>query len=133
MTAARKFSLPFSIQYQYVRARQLDGTYPGDRTTGTWPISRWRIAWGWGAPPEKAWPYNTSIWPPVEPPGMDILARKHLGVRYQRVRSLDECRYLLAFYSPLPVSIDITRNWFDPPKGRIPERRAGERTVTSHL
>jgi GNAT superfamily N-acetyltransferase len=132
MTTVKKFNLPSSRQYQYVRARQLEGTYPGDRMTGTWPITAWRVSWGWGGPPEKAWPYRTSIWPPPEPAQIDILARRNLGFRYQRVRSLYECKFVLAYHSPVAVSIDITRSWFDAPKGRIPERRHGEPTVASH-
>jgi Papain family cysteine protease len=132
MAVTKKSYSPASHQYEYVRARQLEGTYPGDRGTGVWPITAWRIRWGWGAPPEKAWPYQTSVWPPVEPAGIDSLARKNLGFRYQRVRSLSECKFVLAYHSPVDVSIGITRSWSDAPKGRIPERRPGEPTVAAH-
>ena len=89
--------------------------------------------WGWGFPPEKAWPRDTSgIWPPLEPAGIDALAHKHLGFRYQRVRSLYECKLVLAYHSPVPISIGLTKGWADPPRGRIPERRNGERTLGSH-
>jgi GNAT superfamily N-acetyltransferase len=122
-----------SRQYGYVRARQLEGTYPGDPATGVWPITAWRILWGWGSPPEQAWPYNSSVWPPSEPPGIDIIAHRNLGSRYQRVRSLDECKYVLAYHSPtVGVSIHITRGWRDAPKGRIPDLRRGEVAVTPH-
>ena len=115
-----------------MRARQLEGTYPGDRTTGVWPSTAWRVNWGWGLPPEKAWPYGTPRWPPSEPPQIDKVAHRHLGDRYQRVRSLTECKAVLAYYSPVGVSIDITKGWADPPGGRIPERRRGEPIVLSH-
>jgi GNAT superfamily N-acetyltransferase len=132
MAITKKLYSPSSSQYGFVRARQLEGTYPGDRWTGVWPITAWRIQWGWGAPPETAWPYKTLIWPPTEPAGIDILAHKNLGFRYQRIRSLYECKLVLAYHSPVGVSIDITSSWFDAPKGRIPERRCGEPTVASH-
>jgi len=116
-----------SVQYGFVRARQLEGTYPGDGKTGTWPITANRILWGWGAPPEKSWPYDTRRWPPTEPKGIDDLAHEHLGRRYQRARSLNECKLVLAFHSPIVgVSISITKSWYDPPKGIIPATRSGK-------
>ena len=127
----KTYPLP-SPHYGYVRARQLEGTYPGDRTTGTWPITAKRIGWGWGTPPEKAWPYNDSVWPPPEPAGIDVIANKNLGFRYQRVRSLDECKFVTAYYSPVLVSLDITRKWAEPPRGKIPEWSRKEPTVASH-
>jgi len=125
-------SLDFSRQYGFIRARQLEGTYPGDAKTGVWPITAWRVRWGWGSPPETAWPYNTSVWPPREPAGIDNLAHDHLGVRYQRLRSLAECKFVLANYSVVDVTVDITERWFDAPKGRIPEWRPGAPTVSAH-
>lgn len=123
----------FNRQYGFVRARQLEGTYPGDQRTGVWPITSWRIRWGWGMPPEKAWPYNRSVWPPPEPAGIDTIAHRNLGFRYQRVRSLDECKFVLAYYCPIVVSLDITRSWTAPPKGKIPEWHRGEPSVASHV
>lgn len=46
-----------SIHYGFVRARQLEGTFPGDKQTGVWPITGRRISYGWGQPPEESWPY----------------------------------------------------------------------------
>lgn len=124
--------IPYSPQYAFVRARQLEGTYPGDPKTGVWPITEARISWGWGAIPEEAWPFKTSDWPPAEPPGLDILARRNLGPRYQRVRSLYECKLVLAYHSPLLASIEITRAWFDAPRGRVPEESLKESSIGSH-
>jgi hypothetical protein len=132
MVIAKKSYSPPSRLYGFVRARQLEGTFPGDRGTGVWPITAWRIRWGWGEPPEEAWQYETSIWPPTEPIGIDVLAGKNLGLRYQRVRSLFECKLVLANYSPVVVSLDITKGWYNAPKGRIPDRRRGELTVGAH-
>jgi GNAT superfamily N-acetyltransferase len=132
MVKPKKSHLPFSRLYAYVRARQLEGTYPGDQSTGTWPITAWRIQWGWGNLPEKAWLHNASAWPPPEPVGIDTIAHDQPGFRYQRVRSLDECKFVMAFHSPVTVSIDITKSWAVPPKGRIPEWRREEPTAGSH-
>ena len=102
------------------------------RATGVWPITAWRVSWGWGRPPEEAWPYETSVWPPVEPVGIDILARTNLGLRYQRVRSLYECKLVLAYHSLPSVGMDITKAWLNPPGGRIPRLRRDEPTIGSH-
>ena len=52
---------PPSVRYGFVRARQLEGTFPGDKETGTWPITALRISYGWGMPPEEAWPYRGGL------------------------------------------------------------------------
>jgi GNAT superfamily N-acetyltransferase len=113
----------FSPQYNFVRARQLEGTFSGDRSTGTWPITGGRISYGWGAVPEEVWPYDTSVWPPIEPPGVDAVAKRYRGGRYQRVRTLEECKTVLGSqHHPLLVlvSLEITDRWFRAPGGRIP-------------
>jgi GNAT superfamily N-acetyltransferase len=116
----------FSLQYAFVRSRQLEGTFPGDPATGVWPITFHRISWGWGLPPEAAWPHERIdgqvVWPPRdEPLGIDALAHQNLGGLYQRVRSLYECKLVLAYHSPLSAVLDITDKWYDAPQGRIPE------------
>jgi GNAT superfamily N-acetyltransferase len=132
MAVIQKTRPPPSRLYGFVRARQLEGTYPGDRGTGVWPITACRIGWGWGSPPEKAWPYDWRIWPSKEPAGIEFLAHENLGVRYQRVRSLFECKLVLAYISPLNVSVDITKSWFNAPQGRIPDRSPGEPSIAAH-
>ena len=131
-TDQKPSSVDFGRLYGFVRARQLEGTYPGKAHTGTWPITAWRVRWGWGLPPERAWPNDSSAWPPREPAGIDSLAHDHLGVRYQRVRSLEECKFVLASYSPVGVSIGITEGWYAPSNGKIPEWRPGLSAVSTH-
>ena len=69
-----KVGIVFSPQYAYVRGRQLEGTFPGNRWTGIWVVTVMRIGHGWGSLPEQVWAYDTSIWPPVEPAGLDAIA-----------------------------------------------------------
>lgn len=100
-----------SAQYLFVRGRQLEGTFPGDAATGCWPITVNRIGRGWGVPPEDAWPYDVSIWPPREPQNIDAIAKRYPGGRYQRVRTLEECKAVIAIQrSPVMVSLDITED-----------------------
>jgi len=110
-----------SMRYGFVRGRQLDGTFPGDKQTGVWPITHYRIKYGWGAPPEEAWPYgDSSIWPPIEPSGIDDIARKFPGPPYKRVRTLEACAAILKMGEYPSVSLSISSKWANPPGGVIP-------------
>ena len=113
----------FSAQYIFVRSRQLEATFPGDASTGTWPITCCRILRGWGVPTEDVWPYNgdASAWPPQEPPNVDAAAKPNRCGRYQRVRTLSECKAVLGLTElPVGVSLEITDKWGNAPGGRIP-------------
>lgn len=107
-----------SVLYAFVRGRQLEGTYPGDRSTGIWPITDARISRGWGSPPEEMWP-ESDEWPPSEPPNIDAAAKAYRIGRYQRVRTLLECKAVLAGLAPVLVSLEITDKWSTAPSGRI--------------
>jgi GNAT superfamily N-acetyltransferase len=65
---------------------------------------------------------DVPFWPPPpEPPGLDAIAKKTRLSRYRRVRTLDECRQVLAFHGPTVLaSLQITEAWFTAPGGRIP-------------
>jgi GNAT superfamily N-acetyltransferase len=119
--------------YGFVRGRQLDGTYPGEPATGVWPITGLRVGFGWGMLPEEAWPKGGD-WPPVEPPNVDTLAKRLRMGRYQRVRSLDECRAVMAGERPLPVlaSVDITDGWANAPNGVVPACSPDDVFIGSH-
>jgi C1A family cysteine protease len=109
--------------YNFVRSRQLEKTFPGDAYTGVWPISSLRIARGWGSPPNEAWPYNSdaSACSPSEPPDIDKIAKRFRIGLYQRVRTTQECKTILAHRNmPVIVSVSITDKWYSAPNGRIP-------------
>lgn len=126
--------LSFSARYNFVRGRQLEGTYPGHAATGIWPITAHRISRGWGFVTEEEWPHEDSVWPPVEPPGLDQLAKKRPDFYYQRVRTLEECKSVLArLQSLVMVSLNISEKWYDAPNGRIPDSEPYELPVGSHV
>jgi GNAT superfamily N-acetyltransferase len=108
-----------SRQYLYVRSRQLEGTFPGTRETGTWVITTARVHKGWGAPPEESWPYDDTVWPPAEPPGIDSVAKRDRLFLYGRVRGLDECRAMLATGNPVTAAFDIDDSWRSCVGGRV--------------
>src|ERR1700674_473101 len=112
-----------SIQYGFVRARQLERTFPGDKQTGVWPITQRRISYGWGRPPEENWPYPLpdAVSPSTEPTGIDGIAKDYRSVPYKRVRTIDDCKRILIAGEPkVSVSLDISEKWANPPDGRIP-------------
>jgi hypothetical protein len=112
-----------SIRYGFVRARQLEGTFPGDKATGTWPITGERISYGWGNPPEESWPYS-SDWPPEEPPDIDLIATKYRFYwPYRRVRTIEECK---SSRVPVGVSLETTDKWANPWHGHIPAPSASD-------
>jgi len=124
-----------SIQYGFVRGRQLGRTFPGDKQTGVWPITGRRISYGWGQPPEESWPYPLpdAVWPPIEPAGIDDVAKGYRFGPYKRVRTIDDCkRILLSGEAGVMVSLDISEKWTNPPEGRIPVPSPTDLTVSTH-
>jgi GNAT superfamily N-acetyltransferase len=123
-----------SIAYNYVRSRQLEGTFPGDRTKGIWPVTAQRVLRGWGAPAEEDWPYQSmaSAWPPHEPPGLDAKAKPNRSNHYQRVRSAEECLLALRRVGGFKAAFEITSQWFDAPLGIIEMPEDAEPIVGTH-
>lgn len=107
--------------YGYVRSRQLEGTFPGDPTTGTWMITAMRVLRGWGAPLESDWPYdgNADHWPPPEPEGMDLLAKSRRIFAYQRVRNINDACRLLASGTAVTIALEISNEWHTTKDGDI--------------
>lgn len=125
-----------SLHYGFVRGRQLEGTFPGDKQTGVWPITGHRISYGWGQPPEENWPYPLpgAVWPSVEPTGIDCVAKEYRFVPYKRVRAIGDCKRILLSGEPgVTVSLDISEKWANPPQGRIPVPSPTDLTVSTHV
>jgi GNAT superfamily N-acetyltransferase len=125
-----------SIQYGFVRGRQLEGTFPGDKQTGMWPITGHRISYGWGVPPEENWPYPlpNAVWPSIEPTGIDGVAKQYRFIPYKRVRTIEDCkRILLSGTTGVMVSLSISEKWANPPQGRIPVPSPTDLTFTTHV
>jgi GNAT superfamily N-acetyltransferase len=126
--------------YNYVRSRQLDGTYSNDPSVGSWIISGLRIARGWGDPTEAKWPYEGGAWPPKEPVEIDQAAKAERICAYQRVRSLDEIRQVIsgrpgtaAFGRPVTAAFEIDLNdWKSPPNGVIALPSPRAKLAASH-
>ena len=125
-----------SLQYGFVRGRQLEETFPGDKQTGVWPITGHRINYGWGQPPEGSWPDSLpgAAWPSIEPAGIDAVAKEYRFVPYKRVRTIDDCKRILLSGEPgVMVSLDTSEKWADPPEGRIPIPSPTDLTFSTHV
>jgi hypothetical protein len=89
---------------------------------------------GWGWVHEEDWPYDDSVWPPLEPPGLDQIAIKKPDLYYQRVRSLEEFKSVIVrLDSPVMVGLNISGKWYNAPNGRIPVCTPDDVYVGSHV
>lgn len=101
-----------SRMYNLLRSRQLEGTYSQGPDVGAWIVTSMRIMRGWGSPPESAKPYSVEHWPPLEPPGMDTLAKQSRVLAYQRVRNTIECKLAIASAHLVYAAFDCTGQWY---------------------
>lgn len=126
-----QMNFPFtpSRMYNYVRSRQLEGTFEFGPKIGTFPITSLRISKGWGFPSEDAWPYAEAAknWPQLEEPiDIDKLAKENrIGV-YQRIRSLNECKLILSQKNVLISSLPVYKQWYNSKDGKIKMPEPGE-------
>jgi len=83
---------------------------------------------------EEAWPYDgrASAWPPTEPPGLDAVAKEHRLAFYKGVRSVLECKQVVAIGQPVLVGVEINDKWACPPGGRIPEPSSEDLPFANH-
>jgi len=127
-----------SIQYNFVRSRQLEGTYPGDQSVGTWGISYNRTLFGWGRIEADRWEVGstTEDFNTPEPPGLDQIAKHNRIPFYQRIRSASDASAALVQHRALlypereaseprnlllalSVGFEITQEFVDSPLGVI--------------
>ncbi len=142
-----------SIRYGFVRARQLEGTYPGDPKLGAWPITSNRTLFGWGQVGEDEWSYfrGQDEFAAPEPPGLDESAKRHRVHHYQRIRNSSEARAILERNGkiltrlskghplgqvgrPLEVKVafEITQDFLKAPRGLIVNPPAGSPVIGAH-
>lgn len=110
-----------SSTYIFVRGRQLEGTYLQGREVGIWGVTAMRVMRGWGVVEEVDWPYVVGSWPPQEPVGIDVLAKKSRILAYQRVRNVEECKWALARGCLVSATFKVTKQWYKAVAGIIEE------------
>ncbi len=112
----------YSLTYDFVRSRQLDNSYDQGPEVGVWPITAYRVDYGWGKVPAEYWPdtkENRAKWPPTEPPGLDLIAKKYRGSSYQRIRSVDDGRLAIFYNLGFGAAFMITNQWLCAKQGII--------------
>jgi len=117
MSKRRKQVQQTSVSYLFVRARQLEGTIlepPRHIITAA------RVLAGWGTISESRWPRpRGGPWPPIEPPGLDDVAKfKRCGGHF-RARGFNEIRACLEQRVPVQVSLPIHNGWRSPAGGLL--------------
>jgi GNAT superfamily N-acetyltransferase len=123
-----------SVMYNMVRSRQLEGTYNDDIKIGVWVVSSLRIMRGLGCPLEEQWPFDgdPKRWPPKEPENIDAYAKENRIFAYQRVKSLEQCKYSLASDVPLLYATKVYKSWHNAPHGVIPMPKDNDVSIGSH-
>ncbi len=122
-----------SIAYFAARRPLIEG--PGNVDAGSWQISWFRIAKGWGMLPEAFWPgpgIPEGDVIPGEPVNADTIAKPHRLAYYQRLRSELECLYVVGLNRPASAALEVSKAWHSPPGGAIPLDNGGFPSVAVH-
>jgi GNAT superfamily N-acetyltransferase len=152
----------FSRAYNFIRSRELEGTFPGDPRTGTWGITFMRTMFGWGRVEEDLWPYylpgrEAEEFNRPAPPGVDEAAKRFRVRRYQRLRTSDDFRKALSYnqarykknlragrkptpppglpfpdYLEIRASFEITEQFEKAPRGLIENPPLDARVIGAH-
>jgi hypothetical protein len=122
-----------SITYGFVRARQLDGTILERPRVGSPIITSGRVLAGWGMVSDSRWPQwrRGDLWPPIEPPGLDDIAKFNRQRGHFRARGFAEIRACLASGAPVQASLPIHNGWRSPAGGVI-ELQGAEPVTENH-
>lgn len=102
--------------WNWVRTRQLEGTFPGDEKTGVWPINGNRILRGWGD--LSVWSDNQD-WPPEDASEHDHEAKESRIDSYSRVWDYTDCKRALSRNGVVSAAFYVTELWKNPPEGRL--------------
>jgi hypothetical protein len=123
VSGKRKRNWQRSIQYGFVRTRELEGTMGKGPRHGAYLLSAMRVRAGWGELSDKRWPYDGHTWPPLIPPeaaDFDRIASFNRIEGYFAIRNNEEAKYCLAAGLPFQVTVRTTNDWRNPPGGVIP-------------
>src|SRR5665213_875569 len=88
---------------------------------GSYCLTAKRVHAGWGCVAEWRWPQPRKpvVWPPIEPPGLDRIARFNRIRSHFRIRSVHDAKVCLWRAGPFVFSVPITPQWRKCPDGLI--------------
>jgi len=120
----RKRNRPFthSRLYGFYKARLLDGTLDRGPRYGSYCITAMGVWAGWGQVAEWRRPLTRGpvVWPPVEPSGLDRIAKFRRSFAHFRVRNIDDVKRAIIAPALVLFSVPITRSWRTASGGVIP-------------
>jgi hypothetical protein len=152
LLAPEKTPMVYGLHFNYIRSRELEGTYPGDPRLGTWPINYLRTEFGWGRVPRflELTEIGADFGAPV-PPHLDRVAKEGRIHHYQRVRTAYNARALArrngnllvrmkqgkSLPPPserleLKVAFEYTQEFVDAPRGIVAVPAPGSPILGSH-
>ena len=133
-TLKRKRIWQPSTLYGFVRARQLEGTLNDSPRVGTHIVTTGRVLAGWGCVSEKRWPRlrKGDFWPPVEPPGLDEIAKYNRSLMHYRVRDLTEMKLCLERGLPVQFVVPIHAGWYSATGGKISNPGTNQLFLENH-
>lgn len=135
MRQKRKRPWTSSITYGFVRSRQLDGTLFEGPRIGTYIVSSARVLAGWGCVSEKRWPRlrrGIDFWPPLEPTGLDDIAKYNRQNGHWRARDLSEIKKYVVAGVPVQIVVPIHRGWMSATGGVIALPRSDKEFTQNH-
>jgi hypothetical protein len=107
-----------SVEYIADRAKPFDTPEDVEALGGAnWQLNAMRVVRGQGAPSITNCPLGTA--PNDWPEDIDEIARRQTIHHYFRAWDSDECIRLPHHGNQVELSIEITKDWFDPPNGII--------------
>jgi GNAT superfamily N-acetyltransferase len=115
------------VSYIFLRGLELEGRHPHD--VGAWHVTVRRMEVGEGVPPpeDPARSVEIDVGAPFPPAPKVPPARRMHTFYYRRLRSVAECeRYLERVEREVPVCLQLSAGWANPPGGVIPMPAAGE-------
>ena len=123
-----------STLYGFVRARQLEGTLNESPRVGTHIVTVGRVSASWGGVSEKRWPRwrKGDFWPPVEPPGLDEIAKYNRSLMHYRVRDLTEMKLCLEKGLSVQFVVPIHADWYSATGGMISNPGTNQPFLENH-
>lgn len=112
----------FNRTFPWLKAREIEGTFPSAQDLGAWGISGVRVARGWGAIPESVWPDPRDDWTAGLPDNHEYLAKPYRNFIYLGVRTAVECSKILGRRQTVSADLHVTRQWIETTTGLIDDR-----------
>lgn len=110
----------------------MEGTESQGPKPGVFFISNFRVKTGWGHVPVSIYPIDNKTWPPIEPLGLDNIAKYNRTPYYQRINSLKEIQASLYYNELIQISVPVTKQWYTAAGGIIQMPSSSAEIIEMH-